>query len=221
MLQSIRDLIGTRLDVGDREGEFRDAFFRLEDGMIRYIALDLGGWLTTDTVIVSTDLLSPPEGDSGRWSVSLDEAALETAPRWNETDRAEEIDLRLWPPVIVGPFGSTISPILLYEQLQAGKDDRDDDTLDGTSAAPLIRSLQRVGHWLGLPAFDASGEIGRLHDMDFDPQNGRILAFVLNGPGPLPSRGAALPYVMLRHIAEQGTHLVFGETAVPEEVASR
>lgn len=216
MLQSLRDLMGARLQVGDREGYFRDAFFRIEDGMLRYVAIDIGGWLNTDDVIVSMDLMSPPDPaqDDAPWQVRLSEAALEGAPRWTDSGKRQEVDLRNWPPVIVGPFGGTLSPILLYEQVHAAAGDAAEPE-DTASAAPLVRNLQRAGKWLGLPAFDASGELGRIRDMEFDPDNGRILAFVLEGPGPMPSRGVEIPYRALRHLADGETHLVFGPAPVP------
>ncbi len=211
MLKSLRSLMGHRVDLGNRRVVFRDAFFNLEDGVLRYVALDIGGWLSADNVVVSTELLSPPDPawDDTRWHVQLSEAALKNAPRWTEDEPEPRVNLTNWPPVIVGPFGSTVSPILLYEQFLDMDEDDEAETQAPPEAAPLVRNLHRVGKWLGLPAFDASGELGIVQDMNFDPDNGRILSFVLEKADAGTHRRREIPYRALRHLAEGETHLIF------------
>ncbi|SNS53454.1 PRC-barrel domain-containing protein [Tropicimonas sediminicola] len=216
MLQSLRNLHGSRLRAGDREGTFSDAFFRVEDGCLTHVLVDVGGWLSTDRVLVSSELLMPPEGAEGddRWRLSLSEEALEAAPRWGGAKEAEGIDLLKWPPVIVGPFGSTVSPILMYEQIRALQE-REEASIASDGRGPQIsRDMQRASAWFGLPAFDASGELGRVQDLEFDPDSRRILAIVLEANGAGPDGGREIPYGALRHIGGEGTHLVFQDLGV-------
>ena len=222
MLQSLRNLIGHRLELDDRTAVFRDAFFNLKDGVLRYAALDIGGWLNEDNVAVSTELLTPPDPtqSDARWHVHLSEAALEIAPRWTEEARTEGVNLSNWPPVIVGPFGSSVSPVLFYEDFQDAEEEdaeSEPETQAPPKAAPLVRNLHRVGKWFGLPCFDAKGELGRIHDMTFDPDSCRILSFVLEGAGARPDQGREIPYQALRHLADGETHLIF-ETLPPADL---
>ncbi|MFD0979453.1 PRC-barrel domain-containing protein [Tropicimonas aquimaris] len=211
MLKSLRNLHGGPLYVGDRDGTFSDAFFRIEDGGLTHILVDIGGWISSDRVLVSSEFLSPPEdvqADAG-WRVALDEQALDAAPRWGESDGGGGIDLLKWPPVIVGPFGSTVSPILMYEQVRALQERAETAPAPAAARPQMSRNLQRVSAWFGLPAFDASGELGKVHDLDFDPDSRRIVAVVLEADGALPTRGREIPYGALRHLGGEGTHLVF------------
>ncbi|SFD10340.1 hypothetical protein [Tropicimonas isoalkanivorans] len=212
MLQSFKDLIDKPMRAGDRKASFRDAFFRIDEGILRYAALDIGGWLSIDNIIVSMDLIEPSAAGDGEWVVKLDEDALAGAPRWERREEREEVDLQGWPPVIVGPFGSTISPLLLYQQLRelrgtgAGNDDGEESP---------VQSMERAGKWLGLTAFDAVGELGKVEDFIFETDTNAIHAVILDRDAPGTDLGRELPIHHFRHMADQETHLVLDLRGTP------
>jgi hypothetical protein len=212
MLHSFKDLIDKPMRVGDRKASFRDAFFRIDEGVLRYAALDIGGWLSIDNIIVSMDLIGPSAAEDGEWLVKLDEQALADAPRWERREEREEVDLQGWPPVIVGPFGSTISPLLLYQQLRELRG-TGADTDDG-EVSPVY-AMERAGKWLGLTAFDAEGELGKVEDILFETDTNDIHAVILDRDVPDSDLGRELPIHLFRHMAEQETHLVLDLRGIP------
>lgn len=203
MLHSLKDLIGATAMAGDRKCALREAFFHIEDGRIRHLAVDLGGWLDVDEVIVPADMLEAPEGDGESWRLSLTEAALRQAPGWDAGNREVEIDMASWPPVVVGPFGHTVSPMLIYEQMRGPCDPEQRDKGDR-----LVRRMQHASRSFGLPVFSASGEERELLDLKFDPNTMTIQHLVVGERGLLTTSGKELPYKAIRHMAAQGTHLV-------------
>ena len=120
MIHSLTELMQDRLHVADRKVRVDDVFLDPKARRLRYLAVDIGGWFAVDEVIVSADLLVPPAEGREHWSLRLDEAALTSAPRWGTEGLGDPPDLTAWPPIIVGPFGGTYAPMLLYEQMVAG-----------------------------------------------------------------------------------------------------
>jgi hypothetical protein len=208
LLHSLNDLMQTRLHVADRKVTADEIFFDPGERKIRYLAVDIGGWFEVREVILAADLLDPPGVMGGGWSLRLDEAALDAAPRWHEGMSDETMDLTGWPPIIVGPFGGTYAPMLLYEQIV-------DNTRRDAAAAPeagsgeeIVYRLERSSEWLGLLAFGRDGELGRIDDMLFDATTLRIERLVLGSGGLLSHRVGEVPLSALRHMANQRTHVV-------------
>lgn len=209
MLQSLTDLMERRLHVADRKVRADEAFFDPTDRRLRYLAVDIGGWFDIREVIVSADLLIPPEAEGDRWSLRLDEATLEAAPRWGAHGMDAPMDLTGWPPIIVGPFGGTYAPMLLYEQMVAERDGAAGDVPpEEGSGDALVYRLERATEWLGMPAFGTDGELGRVEDILFDDETLALSRLVLGSGGLFSHRAGEVPVSTVRHMARQGTHLV-------------
>jgi hypothetical protein len=219
LLHSLNDLMQSRLHVADRRVTADEVFFGPDDRKIRYLAVDIGGWFQVREVIVAAELLDAPGVMGGGWSLRLDEAALDTAPRWHAGMSEETADLTGWPPIIVGPFGGTYAPMLLYEQMV-------DQSRRGAGTPPepgsgeeIVFRLERASEWLGLLAFGRDGELGRIEDMLFDDTTLRIERLVLGSGGLLSHRVAEVPLSALRHMANQRTHVVLdlsAEDVIPD-----
>ena len=220
MLHSLNDLMQSRLRLGDRKVRADEVFFGPKDRKLHYLAVDIGGWFEIDEVLVSADLLVPPDAQRGWWTLTLDETAIEAAPRWSADGLREPADLTGWPPIIVGPFGGTYAPMLLYEQMVA----RGEATRDGRAEADdagdeLIFRMDRATEWLGMPAFGRDGELGQVEDILFDDETREIAWLVLGRGGLLNHRTGEVPVSAIRHMARQGTHLVLDISA--DEVGTR
>lgn len=211
MLHSLKDILHSRLTAGDRKVTVDEVFFDSAERRLRYLAVDIGGWFSVHEVIVSAALLEPP-GQTGGWGLRLDEAALEAAPRWHERMADEAIDLTGWPPIIVGPFGGTYAPMLMYEQLmaqaRAGSAPEGSERPPEGSGEAVVWRLERASEWLGLLAFGRDGELGRIDDMLFDDASRGIERLVLGSGGLLSHRSGEVPLSALRHMAHQRTHVV-------------
>lgn len=216
MLHSLKDLVHSRLHVGDRTVTVDEVFFDSVERRLRYLAVDIGGWFSVHEVIVSAALLEAP-GETGGWGLRLDEAALEAAPRWHDRMTDEPVDLTGWPPIIVGPFGDTYAPMLMYEQLvargRAGTVPAETDGPSEGSGEAMVYRLERVTEWLGLLAFGRDGELGRIDDILFDDATLGLERLVLGSGGFLSHRAAEVPLSALRHMAHQRTHVVLDLSA--------
>lgn len=219
MLHSFHDLMNRSLSTDGGKAKLREAFFDPGSGQVRYVAVDIGGWLDTTEVLVEAERLAPPREVGGPWTLSVDASDLETAPRWHEGMAEDSVDLRAWPPVIVGPFGSTYSPLLMFEQIIA--EQREQELPPAPEGDRLVRPLQEVGRWIGLPAFCTDGEIGPVADLLFEVDTNRIVTVVIkpkSGTVAVDTAGTddsghiLLPLGSLRHRPVQGTHLVFDTT---------
>jgi hypothetical protein len=212
MLHSFKSVLDHRLETEGGRAKLREAFFDPSSGKIRYVAVDVGGWLDTTEIIVDADRLAPPRDEGHPWTLRLSEAELAEAPRWHEGMSEDRIDLTYWPPILVGPFGSTYSPLMLYEQMLAEERGAQDEAPEPPEGDALVRPLQEVHDWIGLPAFGPEGELGKVSDLLFDPRAPRVTSIVLD-----PAAGGEaiqLPLRALRHRPRQGTHLVF-DTILP------
>ena len=218
MLQSLTDLMERRLHVADRKIRADEAFFDPGDRRLRYLAVDIGGWFDIKEVIVAADLLVPPAEGRDHWSLRIDGEALEAAPRWSGGMDAP-VDLTGWPPIIVGPFGGTYAPMLLYEQMMSEGPGRGEPPAEG-SGEELVYRLDRATEWLGASAFGTDGELGRVEDILFDDATLALSRLVLGSGGLFSHRAGEVPMSAVRHMARQGTHLVLdlssGEVEQPQ-----
>jgi len=208
MTHRIKDIIDHSVWANDQRCPVREVFFDPEDHTLRYLALDLGGWFAVDEVLVAAHLLHAPTSTDTHWRVPLDGDALDSAPRWTDDTDAGQIDLQSWPPIFIGPFGGTYSPILLYEQAV----DRSSARAHGSEDAPpgdrLVYRLQRVTEWLALPVFGTDGELGTVTDLVFDKANRRITALEITRGSLLDRQKYRVPMTAVRHRVDQGTHVV-------------
>jgi hypothetical protein len=220
MLHSLNDLMQGRLHLGDRKVRADEVFFGPKDRKLHYLAVDIGGWFKIDEVLVSADLLVPPDAQRAHWTLTLDEAALETAPRWSEHGLQEPADLTGWPPIIVGPFGGTYAPMLLYEQMVArGQATDDRRPAEDDAGEELVFRMERATEWLGISAFGRDGELGQVEDILFEDETLEIAWLVLGSGGILSHKSGEVPVSAIRHMARQGTHLVLDISA--DEVGTK
>lgn len=156
---SLRSLIeGTAL-VGTDHLDVAGAW--IDDERLRYVGLDVGGWTASHVALVPAERMTWDGGwraEVTREEVEADEARLrpDSGP----------LDLARLPPVLTGPFGYTISPLMIAAGLMAeGRDEAPPRPPSEGAAAETpreeARSLPRVGDRLGLPVAARHDVIGR------------------------------------------------------------
>jgi hypothetical protein len=209
MLHSLKELMDDRLRVAGRGARVDDAFFDPDVRRLKYLAVDIGGWFSVDEVIVAADLLVPPAGGEEHWTLRLDEEAIAHAPRWGAEESPAPLDVMGWPSIIVGPFGGTYAPIMMYEQLVASREETVARPPSEGSGDALVWRMDRATEWLGRPAFGTDGELGQVEDLLFDDRTLDVSWFVLGSGGIFAHRTGAVPISALRRMARGGTHLVF------------
>lgn len=199
MQTRLTTLLGLSALSGDDRFPIRTLFHRKESRELRYAAVDIGGWFDRREVLVELDRFGPPDEDA--WPVSLGREELEEAP-------ALGADSAGWgealPPLVVGPFGYTFSPLMMAAGMEASAErqvgtagEMPGDALDRSGGH--LHDMERSTNWIGRDAFGPEGYLGRVADMVVTDR--ALTAAVLED-------GTELPLARLRHMAEQG-HAVF------------
>ena len=83
------DIRGSKLYGLEDEklGKIDDVIFDHTTGLIRYVVVDTGGWLSTKQFIVPADRLRPSTQHDDDFTVDLTKAQVENFPPYKETDR--------------------------------------------------------------------------------------------------------------------------------------
>ena len=201
-MTSIKDLLGRKAESDGQTFTVTEIFFHEPTGRLRYAALGVGGWMTRDEVLVRADRFDTPEPGARVWPVTLSAEAIESAPSWHGGQASgPPIHLENWPPIVVGPFGSTISPLMIAAEFA---ETEHEDHPHGASGDRSVARLERASQRLGGEVFGRDGLLGKLADLTVDPETLEIHHFVVRTDGG----EHAVPYANLRHLAHNATHTV-------------
>lgn len=175
-------------------------------GGVEYALLDIGSTFQVTQALVSRRRL--------RWSdndlvVALTQEEVEDrcVDIEADTQSAEAVNLAAMPPVVVGPFGYTVAPVMAGAMA---------NVLADQSARPKID--ERHAHWYwyqsldGLPLFDSSGPLGRLSDIILDPETLHCQQLVAEDENGEHTR---YPFATLRSVTRQGESLILDTTQPP------
>ncbi len=88
MIDAAEDIRGSQLYGTNNEklGEIDDVIFDHSTGLIRYIVVNTGGWLTTKEFIVPADSLRPSAKAGDGFETRLSKQQIETFPPYQESD---------------------------------------------------------------------------------------------------------------------------------------
>ena len=183
---SLRALLDGTVRVEDDDLRVSDAWIDASAMTLRYVGLDVGGWLDRHVALVSAERLSWAEGwraDLSREQVEADEARLKEGG-------GGLIDIAALPPVITGPFGHTFSPMLIGAALRAEAEaemppHRPAEETGGTEAPrDEARALDRAADWIGAAVAPRDGPADlELSDLLIDPEDRRITHLVIEAAG--------------------------------------
>ena len=194
-LNSLRALLDGTVRVGDDDLPVAGAWIDPDAMALRYVGLDVAGWLAHHVALVPADrLVRWSDGliDGWRAEVSREEVEAEEA-------RLEEpsgpLDLVGLPPIVTGPFGHTVSPMLMAAGLMAESEDeaapRPPGEAEGAaSPRERARALDRASDWLGAPIAARLDVVGRgseagprVVDLLIDPDGMRVEHVVIEAGG--------------------------------------
>lgn len=195
------DLLRRKAESDGQTFTITEIFFHEATGRLRYAALGIGGWMTREEVLVRIDRFDRPERGSGVWPVTFSAEAIENAPTWHGDASGPPIHLENWPPVVVGPFGGTTSPLMIWAELA---ETEHEEHPHGPPGDARVAKLERATRRLGAEVFGSDGLIGTLGDLLVDPETLEITHFVVRTGAQV----RAVPYANLRHLAHTGTHAV-------------
>jgi len=185
----------------ERSGTIKNFWVEAETGEVRFVQVDVGGWLAVDDVLIATTRLSRPATPGDPWLLEMTEAQLAQAPRWADS---AALDFAAWPPVMVGPFGNAMSLPLLSAQMHANTPTA---TPSATSqAAFLTRPLEPMAGLLERPVFARDGELGAVADLWMQAETWTMDHLVIETPGP--SDPIVVPFKAVRHRGASDGHIV-------------
>lgn len=212
MHHRLRGILSGTVRLEDEELDVAGAWLEPEDAQLRYLSLDLGGWLTDRSALLAAGALVPREG---RWTTAVTRAEVEEAQF--QPEGGFHLDVASLPAILTGPFGNTISPMLIAAGLRAETAEEEPPVHPGVKeeaagGAPppaitpetMTRALVRWEDWEGAPVFARDGEIGPLIDLVLDDVDWRPTRAVVNTRfGPV-----GLPWALMRRRVPGSGHLV-------------
>lgn len=114
------------------------------------------------------------------------------------------VDIEGLPPLVVGPFGNAIAPVVLGAVLNDALRQRPQPTPPGSNFRWFTK-LQ------GNPVFDVTGELGRFKEIEFDPDTKALRFLLIDGRPDILS----VPFAELRNIPDDEHYMVLSRSSDP------
>lgn len=189
------DMLRYKATAQDATFPIREIFFEPEEGILRFVALDVGGWFDRQEVIVSSDLMGDPDDQERMWPVSLSPDAIKQAPEWTDPNILTHTAAAAMPPILVGPYGGHFAGVTRMDLQDAEDVEEPEGNLE-------VAGFARVNDWVGLPVVGQDGEVGTLIDFLFEPDNGRLSHVVVDTGGFFAAQQMVLPFDLLKRRTE-------------------
>ncbi len=189
------DMLRYKAVAEDASFPVREIFFEPDQGVLRYVALDVGGWFDRREVVVSVDLMGVPDDVAREWPVALSPDAIGEAPEWIDPNSLSRVSAVAMSPIMVGPYGGHFAGV-------TPRDVQQHEDPDQTAGNLEVAGFARVNDWVGLPVIGKDGDMGTLIDFLFEPENGRLSHVVVDTGGFLAAQQMVLPFDLLKHRAE-------------------
>ena len=160
MLHELKALIGSPVIATDgRIGSIRTFLFDDETWMVRYLVVDVGGWLKRREVVIAIAALTQPNWTDKTFNVQLTKQQIESSPDIDAekpVSLQQEIAMReYW-----GPLAYWVDNELGGSSLPAGMEYPPDSKAD--------HHLRSTWELLSYEVWAADGEIGRLEGFVLD-----------------------------------------------------
>lgn len=202
MLISFGDLIRYSAQVEETRFSVKDVFFSFPARRPVYLLLDTGSWFDTHLVLVRARLLREVSVQDNALHLNTTSEAIEAAPVLHEETSHT---LESMPPIVIGPFGNAISPLMMTALARAELSDPSEDTQQDHH---VTDTLDRFSEIRKMEVFGKDGALGWLDDILFDQDTFRITHLVIDDGRILAGQQHVIPIDRFRHIAEGATHMV-------------
>lgn len=204
-------------DVATLDGAYaaREAWLDAQRARLVYLEVETGGFLSRPRrALIHASRLSagaPPRAE-------VDAAMIEAAE--TEPEEGFLLDPAGLPPILTGPFGNTVSPLLMMAGMrseaveeQAPHPDapgtRDDSGEEPGAEADPRAALERASEWLGAPVFGRAGELGRVDDLLLAKADWATAYLIVRAR----TGRHAVPWAVVRHRAPGGHVVISGDAA--------
>lgn len=121
MLLSVNDFTGYTANAEDFSATVIDVFIARDTMRISHLAIDIGGWLSNHTVVISADKIS--EIDPGRRSITLhtSKAQAQEATVLDSINLVDGLQLSDIPELILGPSSTEVATAFLTKKAPDGQ----------------------------------------------------------------------------------------------------
>lgn len=174
-----------------------ELFFDPGEGVLRYDALDIGGWFDRREVIVSEGLMGVPDIANRTWPAEISPEAIKEAPEWTDPEVIQRMSITATPHIMIGPFGGHFAGAAPLE-------DPETQDVSETEGNLKVDGFERLNDWVGQPVIGQEGEVGPLIDFLFEADTRRLSHLVIDTGGLLAARQVVVPYDLLRDLGEKG-----------------
>jgi sporulation protein YlmC with PRC-barrel domain len=205
VLFAMTDMLRYKASAKDVRFPIREIFFDAGQGLLQFVALDVGGWFDSLEVVVSKRLIGEPDESNREWSVEISPEAIKAAPEWSDPKVFGHMAMAEMPPIMVGPLGAGFAG---FTDLDGHGAQGDPETFGNLQ----VDGFARLSDWVGLPVFGQNGEVGTLIDILFDPKTGSLSHLVIDTGGAISAQQMVVPYDRLLHLAKDGSHVVMDVT---------
>ena len=210
MLTGLRAILDS--EIATPAGSYAVADAWLDGGTARlvYLEVETGGLLSRGRALIHASRIAP--GDPLTSDVTAEQIeAAETEPEGGFL-----LDPLGLPAILTGPFGNTISPLLIAAGLRAEAAEeappRPGAAEDEDEAPTPTQSLDRADDWLGAPVFGRDGELGTVSDVTLakaDFALAHLLVATVSGR-------RSVPWAAVRRLASSGHVVVAGDARTLE-----
>lgn len=190
MFRSTNDLSGYRVLATDGEcGNIKDFLFDDQSNIVRYLAIDTGGWLTGRQVLISPVAIAQPNLDTHELPTVLSRDNIVTSPAIEEqlpVSRQSEAALSSyfnWP-VYWNSSGSTLSQQGSSTQVAELESD------------PHLRSVSEV---TGYQIQCMEGTLGHIDDLIVDTESWSLRYLVIDTRNWLPGKKVIIAFDWITH----------------------
>ncbi|EEX10203.1 hypothetical protein SL1157_2257 [Ruegeria lacuscaerulensis ITI-1157] len=185
----------------DPIGRVADVAVRAGQAHLDFVLVNMSVTGGYDPVVFSADTL---ELGVGQVTCAYSQEQIEQLRHRKTEESHLPVGIEGLPPLVVGPFGNAIAPVVMGAVLNDALHDR-------PKPIPSERDCRWFTELQGNPAFDATGELGTLLDVEIDPTS-KALRFLLIDRG---SDTLSIPFAELRNIPDGEHYVVLSRSSDP------
>ncbi|WP_170360300.1 PRC-barrel domain-containing protein [Ruegeria arenilitoris] len=200
----LSDLINTPVVPAGADqaiGRVSDIAIRAGQTELEYVLVNLSLTGGNDPVAFSADTL---ELGASEVTCAISQQQVDHLRQRKDDEDPLAVDIEGLPPLVVGPFGNAIAPVVMGAVLNDALRKRPQPTPPGSNFRWFTK-LQ------GNPVFDVTGELGRFKDIEFDPDTKTLRFLLIDArPGIL-----SFPFAELRNIPDDEHYMVQSRSSDP------
>lgn len=200
----LSDLLNTPLIASESKdpiGHVSDVAIRPGQSALEYVLINLSTAGGFDPVAFSADLLHV---GSDKLECVYTQDQINNHRQREAAKSNLPVNIEGLPPLVVGPFGDAIAPAVMGAVVN-------DAFVQRPKPEPPGGDYRWFTGLQGSPAFDATGELGVFHDVEFDPDSKALRFIVIDRQTDV----ARVHFEDLRNIPDNETHIVLSRSSDP------